>query len=187
MAIEKLLTQYVWLKFSHQERILMREVFGIPKSSGIRTTNGIIESDGSNENDLKVVNVQSMQAFLETDESDFDSLLNMTVEKIDEMLEDEAKQKEEIARQDGTNQRINEINEVVETIIETITNLPLDAQIKIKVALANIIKHDNSKTTDIEEGKEGEDQQGAEGSGGGSDSSARNRKGRPFSFLGKKD
>jgi hypothetical protein len=177
MAIEKLLTQYVWLKFSHQERILMREVFGIPKSSGIRTTNGIIESDGSNENDLKVVNVQSMQAFLETDESDFDSLLNMTVEKIDEMLEDEAKQKEEIARQDGTNQ----------PIIETITNLPLDAQIKIKVALANIIKHDNSKTTDIEEGKEGEDQQGAEGSGGGSDSSARNRKGRPFSFLGKKD
>lgn len=121
----------------------------------------VMESDGSNEADLKAVNVESMQAFLESDEKDFDLLLSFTVDKIDSLLEDTKQKKIEEAKAHDTHKRIQEIDQVVDTILETINNLPIDAQIKIKVALSQTVedteKSYDTETTPIKKSKKASD------------------------------
>lgn len=161
MAIERLLTRYIWLKFSNEQRLLMRSLFNIPKSGGVVMVGNVMESDGSNEADLKAVNVESMQAFLESDEKDFDLLLSFTVDKIDSLLEDTKQKKIEEAKAHDTHKRIQEIDQVVDTILETINNLPIDAQIKIKVALSQTVedteKSYDTETTPIKKSKKASD------------------------------
>lgn len=91
MAYEHILTRYEWLKLSHEERVKMREIFEIPRSSGVEMVNNKIISDGSNEHDLKAVNIASMQKFLDHADMDdtFESLYNATLEKLAVLLKPE--------------------------------------------------------------------------------------------------
>lgn len=118
----------------------MRDIFKIPKSSGVVMLGNVMQSDGSNERDLGAVNISTMQFFLDTDEKDFDVLLADTLEKIQGIIAGEEQQKIDDEHAVDIQRRSQEINDVVDTILETINNLPMDAQIKIKVALSSIVQ-----------------------------------------------
>lgn len=138
--LEKIFYKYQWLKLTSEQRILMREIFKIPKSGGVEMTGGQVVSDGSNEEDLKAVNIGSMQEFLESKEEDFDKLLGMSLDRINEIIAEKEKEKLKEIKKANAGKRIQEIDEVVDTLLETIANLPIDAQIKIKKHLASVGK-----------------------------------------------
>lgn len=146
--MEKLLTRYHWLKLTNEQRILMREAFSIPKSGGVEMMGNQMLSDGSNEEDLKAVNVQTMQQFTEDESSDFDFLYIKTIKKIDDIIEAQSEAKADELHKEGVMKRKEEIDQVVDTILETITNLPMDAQVKIKNILSDSLKENTKKETD---------------------------------------
>ncbi len=164
--MEILLTRYHWLKLSNEQRHMMREQFKIPRSSGVEMQGNIMKSDGSNENDLQVVNIKSMQDFTGSHLDSFESLYNLTITAIDLLIEkqkqdDIAESKRMIAKH-----RELEIGELVESVLVTIDNLPLDAKAKIHTYLShqlmdNKIEHEETNST--EEIKEGSNIQTAEG------------------------
>jgi hypothetical protein len=161
--IEKLLTRYQWLRFSNEQRLLMRQTFNIPKSGGVEMMGNQMISDGSNEKDLKVVNIASMQEFTESNEKDFDKLLELTIEKIDVMIKEEAEEKEAVAAKAKAKVRNKEISEVVQSILETINNLPLDARMQIKSHLGT--ESNEQESTSTKETKKGRNKRGTEEAG----------------------
>ncbi len=172
MSYEMLLTRWHWLQLSTEQRQAMRDAFNIPKSGGVEMQNGKIMSDGSNESDLKAVNVQSMQTFLDSTETSFENLYNLTIKKIDEMIEDHKAEAQ--AEEDKKNAvtRKETVENMVDSLLETITNLPMDAQIRIKTALGSTGNNTNVKeSTSTKEGKKGSNKRSAESTGSGSKSS----------------
>ncbi len=77
-----------WLQLSMRTRVKLREVFGIPKSRGSNVEMGqgptMVKSDGTTEQDLQHITIEKMQAFVENTESDYVTLFNASVEKIEE-------------------------------------------------------------------------------------------------------
>lgn len=102
---------------------------------------GRIMSDGSNENDLKVVNIKSMQEFLGGvgEDDTFESLFNRTVAKVDDMIEADKQTKlaEQLAEQLAVeNQsKAKSVEEIVESIIVTINNLPMEGRMQLYARL----------------------------------------------------
>lgn len=99
-----------------------------------------ILSDGSDENDLKSVNIVSMQEFLgiaSTDDT-FESLFNATVEKVKGLLLQKEIDLLEQEKKERSNKRTQDTQQIVETLLTTIENLPLDAQVQITQALSDL-------------------------------------------------
>ncbi len=122
-------------------------------------------SDGSNENDLKAVNIASMQKFTGSHLSDFESLYNLTIKGIDLLIEADKIATQELLKKEDTKKRIEEINEIVSSILETVANLPMDARIRIKNALNTYVKEETihvKETTSTEEVAENSNKQGTE-------------------------
>lgn len=173
--MEKLVTQFHWMKLSNEQRILMREKFNIPKSGGVVMQNNTMITDGSNENDLKAINTVSMQNFLLKEDPStkypldtFEALYTKTIETIDNILASkEFNRQVELAAEKNA-QRSDSIDSIVSSILTTIDNIPLDAKARIYTYLASElnthVKEDNS-TKEIEQGS---DQQVAKGTGKGS-------------------
>ncbi len=134
---EQLLTRFHWLALSNEQRLLMRQLFNIPKSGGVEMMGGRIMSDGSNENDLKAVNIKSMQEFLGgVDEDDtFESLFNRTVAKVDDMIEAEAVARLEAEQAERNFKRHEEVGDIVQSMIDTFNRLPIDAQEKVRTVM----------------------------------------------------
>src|ERR1035437_2627927 len=99
MKFEILLTPHVWLQVSPEIRNTLIKEFGMKRSTTPRcvTERGItrVESDGFTVEDLKALNVESMQKWLGfstiDDSADLNSLLLMVVhaiEKRSEVVED---------------------------------------------------------------------------------------------------
>lgn len=143
--MEKLVTRYEWLKYDNDQRLLMRAIFHIPKSGGVEMQDNKMLSDGSNENDLRAINIESMQQFVESEVKDFDKLFEMTIEKVNELLKEEADRKTEEERKKNTGKRLEDIEQIVDSTLETIAKLPIDAQVKIKVALSNVGETNNEQ------------------------------------------
>lgn len=132
--MEILLTKYHWLQLSNEQRFLLRKYFQIPKSGGVEMQDNKMLSDGSNEHDLKAVNIASMHSFLGEDSllmESFEELYNLTIAKIDLLIEEEKKNLEAWRDKDLAEERNKKINEIVGSTILTIENLPTDAQAKI--------------------------------------------------------
>lgn len=93
--IEVLLTPHQWLTIPHLIRLKLAADFKLVKSTGsLITTKGgysVIESDGHTVNDLRGINVISMQEYLGFTEpnpdEDFFALLHMVVDKAEKALE----------------------------------------------------------------------------------------------------
>lgn len=89
MKMEILLTPHQWLTIPHLTRLKLSQDFKLSRTGqNLMTTRngqGILESDGHTVNDLRGINVTSMQEYLgfkDIDpEADFFALLEMTVEK----------------------------------------------------------------------------------------------------------
>lgn len=109
-------------------------------------------SDGSNENDLRAVNIETMQNFLENpEEKDFSKLYEQTLAKVDEMLEQKEADLTAQSRSEEAKRRNSDVSHIVDSVLETIKNLPMDAQIQIKKALSSTVtkeeQHEEPKIT----------------------------------------
>lgn len=146
-------------------------------------------SDGSNENDLKVVSVETMQVFTGSTESSFESLYNLTILKIDAMIEEEKQKKIQEEENLKAKKRNEDINDVVASMIETFQNLSIDVQAKIRAIIVkeqknigeeminNVIEHNQTNGNIKKAGrpkkvKEGSNIEGAESTGSGDSSTA---------------
>lgn len=149
MSYEQILTRYHWLQLSNEQRILMRQIFNIPKSGGVEMMGNKMLSDGSNENDLKAINIKSMQDFLECTSTDdtFMDLYDRTIEKVNKIISDAKETELRNNINQDAQQRTIEINQIVNSIIETITNLPLDAKMRIKHAISSHDEVDQEEIT----------------------------------------
>jgi len=74
-----------WLALPMLTRIKLREIFNIPKSKGSLVEGNVVKSDGTTYEDLKAITLEKMQAFLESDQTDFVKLFNSCLEKIEEL------------------------------------------------------------------------------------------------------
>lgn len=118
--LENLLTTYHWLQLSNEERLLIKKTFGVHRSGGTIIEDNKVKSDGHTVDDLRAINVESMQKFLESENEDFDTLWNGVIETIRDMIEEEKVRKEkEILKQLAEERRGSLLN-VVESIVESI-------------------------------------------------------------------
>lgn len=130
--MEKLVTVSQWLRLSSPERLMFREVFGIPRSSGTISLDGKLSSDGHTENDLKHINIGSMQDFLDTESINFYELFDLSVEKIKKLVNDRLKQTEDVEKEENRKQQEEQYGKVVESILSSIKLLPLEFQFDVK-------------------------------------------------------
>lgn len=142
--MEILLTRYHWLQLTGEERQLMRETFNIPKSGGVEMLGNKIMSDGSNENDLKAVNIESMQNFLQckSDTDTFESLYNATIVKVQGMIAEQKVNQESVNLGSG-NKSLSE-SEMLDSVLVTITKLSVDSQFKVKSFINTILGMESS-------------------------------------------
>lgn len=73
-----------WLMLTHEMRRKLVLLFNIPRSTGSYVENNVVKSDGHTHDDLKSINVASMQSFLGSDEIDFYKLFDMVLGKVEE-------------------------------------------------------------------------------------------------------
>lgn len=119
----------------------MRDTFQIPRSKGVEMLGNKIISDGSDENDLKFVNISSMHTFLGQESAGmetFELLYNATIEKVDKILLDRIRDREIAEKKEIANKRVQDTQGIVENILTTIENLPLDAQVQIVQSLSDL-------------------------------------------------
>ena len=91
MPIVHQLTNTIWLSLDGEVKTRLKEIFGIPKSSGARMIQvdgvGKLESDGHTNEDLAHVTLEKMAVFLGKEISnDFWGTLDEVVEKIEKEL-----------------------------------------------------------------------------------------------------
>jgi ribosomal protein S13 len=76
------LTTTQWLELPHEIRMRLKAVFGIMQSRPTEVVNNTVVSDGHSHGDLAKINVESMQKFLKSDETEFFKLLDETMNRI---------------------------------------------------------------------------------------------------------
>lgn len=153
MNIEKVLFVAQWLQLPNEERLLMRELFGIPRTSGSIMIDGKLQSDGCTQSDLRAVSVSAMQNFLDSDVEDFDVLLQATFSKVSVMVKE--KQQEllnEIKHLQAKDRREN-LLVVVSSLVDSIKKLPVDMQFEVKQEI-DLLLNAAVKTTVESEVKE---------------------------------
>lgn len=170
MAYEQMVSRYHWLQLSNEQRNHLRLIFNIPKSGGVIMQDNKMMSDGSDENDLKAMNIETMQGFLRSKETSFEKLYNATIAAVDALIQDEKDTAIEQIKQTQSHKRMEDIELIVESTLETIASLPMDAQIRIKNVLVSIAdtKPNVKKGSRTKESQEGSNERGAESSGSGS-------------------
>ncbi len=162
----------------------MRKEFNIPKSGGVQMQDNRLLSDGSNENDLRAVNITTMHTFLGPETEvihSFEDLFNLTVSKIDLMLQDKFKKEEEEIKRLDAKKRNEEVDHIVASLVETFNALPIDAQARVRsrigiryseVPITNKpIENNVTKGNTTKKVKKGSNKPATEGSGSGSEAS----------------
>lgn len=155
MQIEKLLSVHTWLQFGNEERLLMRELFGIPRSSGSIMLDGKLTSDGHTQGDLRVVTVEKMQRFLNSNETDFDTLLALTMEEVYSTVK--AKSDARFAAQlDAIYQeKLENAKKLIVSLMSSIKQLPIEAQIELKKEVDLLLANQTTPNETDKEVKKG--------------------------------
>jgi len=86
--LKRQLTPYEWLQFPMQIRDLFIKWFSIPRTGGSQVIGDKVISDGHTIEDLSKVSLASLQAYLHTDETHWDKLLQDTINKMENYLDD---------------------------------------------------------------------------------------------------
>ena len=81
--IKRQLSPYEWLQLPIEVRNLFKVTFQIPRTGGAIVNNNRLESDGHTYQDLSVVSLKSLQEYLGTDETHWDKLLQLTINKME--------------------------------------------------------------------------------------------------------
>jgi len=81
--LKRQLTQFEWLQLPLEVRQQFIKWFNIPRSGGAIVTGNVLQSDGHTLDDLSRVSLASLQAFLHTEETHWDKLLHLTINKME--------------------------------------------------------------------------------------------------------
>lgn len=137
--LENLLTTYHWLQLSNEERMLIKKIFKIRRSGGTVVEDNKVKSDGHTVDDLRAVNIESMQEFLDSKNENFDALWHGVIETIRDMIiEEEEKRKQEIKKQQSE-ERKGALMNVVESIVDSIKKLEPDMQLEVKKEVDGLV------------------------------------------------
>ena len=82
--LKRQLTPFEWLQLPVEIRNLFKATFQIPRSGGSIVNNNKLESDGHTIQDLSKVSLKSLQEYLSTDETHWDKLLQLTINKMED-------------------------------------------------------------------------------------------------------
>lgn len=124
----ELYTTYHWLLLPNEERILMRELLGIPRSSGTIMQDGKMQSDGCTMQDLKAINVDKLKAFVGSTSEDFESLYAETLAKMRGILAERQAAAEKVKMDEYDDANFATAKRMAASIMKSIKGLPLEAQ-----------------------------------------------------------
>lgn len=77
---------YDWLQLPNEVRLKLVEIFKIPRSGGAVIEDNRVITDGYTQIDLDTITTLAMQAYLDTDETDFAILFKAVLKKIEPEL-----------------------------------------------------------------------------------------------------
>lgn len=69
-----IITPPLWLQLSVEERLVLREKLGIPRTGGTIVNDNHVVSDGCTQEDLKTITVAKLQGLLDSTDTDFFAL-----------------------------------------------------------------------------------------------------------------
>lgn len=72
-----------WIGLKQETRIKLEEIFNIGKSVGTEVVNNTIVCDGHSNRDLEVMNVSTMQEYINSSEEDFMKLFTKVLNKVE--------------------------------------------------------------------------------------------------------
>lgn len=78
-----ILSKHTWLSLSLETRNKLREIFDIARSGGVEVVDGRVFSDGTTPEDLMSLTSEKMQEYLGSKSTDFNTLFNECVKKIE--------------------------------------------------------------------------------------------------------
>lgn len=84
--MQAMLSTPQWLSLPQPVRLRLVELFGVRRSSGSQVQDNVVISDGHTMDDLKAINVGTMQMFLNSKETDYYTLFNQVLEVIEAEL-----------------------------------------------------------------------------------------------------
>lgn len=87
IKIKRQLVPFEWLQMPKLIQELFIKWFKISRTGGAIVVDNKIISDGHTNEDLAVVSLESLQAFLHTDETHWDKLLQLTINKMENYVE----------------------------------------------------------------------------------------------------
>lgn len=87
LQLKRQLTPYEWLQMPKEIQNLFKKWFLIPRSGGAIVVQDKVISDGHTIEDLSVVSLKSLQAFLHTDDDHWDNLLKLTINKMENYID----------------------------------------------------------------------------------------------------
>lgn len=100
-----IISMHTWVSLPNEVRYKIRAIFAIPRSSNTVVNDGMIETDGTTNEDFKHLTVEKMQEYLGTDSTDFHKLFDMVVAQvidelsgapIKEIIKDETKESKQV-------------------------------------------------------------------------------------------
>lgn len=89
-----ILSIHMWVSLPNEVRYRIRTLFNIPRSSNTIVSDGVIETDGTTNEDFKALTIEKMQNYLGETSTDFHKLFDKVVAKIIEEMNPTKKESE---------------------------------------------------------------------------------------------
>ncbi len=77
-----LISIHTWVSLPNEVRGKVRVLFNIPRSSNTVVNDGVIETDGTTNDDLKHLTIEKMQIYLNDESTDFHKLFDKVLYRI---------------------------------------------------------------------------------------------------------
>jgi hypothetical protein len=81
-----ILSLHTWVSLPNEVRYRIRAIFNIPRSSNTVVNDGVIETDGTTNEDFKALTVYKMQEYLDDTSTDFHKLFDKVVARVNDEL-----------------------------------------------------------------------------------------------------
>ena len=81
-----ILSAHTWVSLPNEVRYKIRSIFNIPRSSNTVVNDGVIETDGTTNEDFKALTIEKMQEYLGDTSTDFHKLFDKVLERVSDEL-----------------------------------------------------------------------------------------------------
>ncbi len=88
--MQPIISIHSWVSIPNEVRYRIRSIFHIPRSSNTVVSDGVVETDGVTNEDLKNLTVLKMQAYLQSESTDFHKLFDLVLARVNDELQGKA-------------------------------------------------------------------------------------------------